>query len=195
MRALWVFFLLCIIYLSLNMSWKVEWSLSEVWSPSTKASILWKQIANFDTIVVSVTELVTKSLSSESMGARLRPRQYKTFPESTLNATLKDVHDFAQYAVVQGQKIVYGQDLEKTFAVSFPSLPFSNVEQFQYSYHLTDKFKGFHWRNRSILLDTDRSGLLADRNWLDLRFHRSPSLLSKRPSSSSRCQCGCSRYG
>lgn len=45
----------------------------------------------------------------------MRPRQYKTVPESTLNATLKDIHDFIQYAVVQAQKIIFAEDLEKTF--------------------------------------------------------------------------------
>ena len=51
------------------------------------------------------------------MSAQLRPREYKTFPESTLYATLMDVHDFVQYAAVQVQRIVFGQDLQKTFIV------------------------------------------------------------------------------
>ncbi|KAH7186113.1 uncharacterized protein B0J16DRAFT_356170 [Fusarium flagelliforme] len=38
-----------------------------------------------------------------------------TVPVPTLNATLRDIHDFVQCAVVQLQKIIYGEDLGKTF--------------------------------------------------------------------------------
>ncbi|RFN47300.1 reticulon-like protein [Fusarium flagelliforme] len=37
------------------------------------------------------------------------------FGMPTLNATLRDIHDFVQCAVVQLQKIIYGEDLGKTF--------------------------------------------------------------------------------
>lgn len=57
-------------------------------------------------------------LGEDSFSARLRPKEYKRLPESTLNATLKDIHDLSQYAIVQVQRVVYGQDLDKTFAVS-----------------------------------------------------------------------------
>lgn len=50
--------------------------------------------------------------------ARLRPREYKQVPESTLNATLKDVHDFVQHLAVQIQKVMWGEDLSNTFVVS-----------------------------------------------------------------------------
>lgn len=66
--------------------------------------------------VVSVTEFASRSFSGNSLSARLRPKEYKTIPEPTLNATLKDIHDFIQYAVDQAQRIVFGQDLGKTFA-------------------------------------------------------------------------------
>lgn len=49
---------------------------------------------------------------------RLRP-EYKKVPEPALNATLNDLHDLVQYVVVQAQKLLYGEDLEKTFGVSF----------------------------------------------------------------------------
>lgn len=49
--------------------------------------------------------------------ARLRPKEYKQVPESTLNATLKDVHDLVQYLAVQIQRVIWGQDLGKTFGV------------------------------------------------------------------------------
>ncbi|EMD65668.1 hypothetical protein COCSADRAFT_308274 [Bipolaris sorokiniana ND90Pr] len=66
--------------------------------------------------LVSVTESASRMLGNRSLSAQLRPKEYKTFPEPTLNATLKDIHDFVQYAAVQAQKIIFGQDLQKTFA-------------------------------------------------------------------------------
>lgn len=70
--------------------------------------------------MVSVTESASRMLGNRSLSAQLRPREYKTFPESTLNATLKDIHDFVQWAAVQVQRIVFGQDLQKTFLVGCP---------------------------------------------------------------------------
>jgi hypothetical protein len=68
--------------------------------------------------VVSVTEFASRSFGSDGVLARLRPRQYRKVPESTLNATLKDIHDLVQYSVNQAQRVLFGQDLDKTFAVS-----------------------------------------------------------------------------
>ncbi|KAH6643468.1 Reticulon-domain-containing protein, partial [Truncatella angustata] len=65
--------------------------------------------------IMSVASFVTRSFNTKTAG-RLAPREYKRIPEDTLNATLKDVHDFVQYAVVQVQRIVLGEDLNKTFA-------------------------------------------------------------------------------
>ncbi|KAM0470327.1 hypothetical protein ACHAP7_009629 [Fusarium lateritium] len=66
--------------------------------------------------VMSLAEFAGRSFGPDNFVSRLRPRQYKTVPESTLNATLKDIHDFTQYGVVQIQKIVLAEDLEKTFS-------------------------------------------------------------------------------
>lgn len=64
---------------------------------------------------MSMAEFAGRSFGPNNFVSRMRPRQYKTVPESTLNATLKDIHDFIQYAVVQAQKILFAEDLEKTF--------------------------------------------------------------------------------
>ncbi|KAH7146146.1 Reticulon-domain-containing protein [Dactylonectria macrodidyma] len=74
--------------------------------------------------VISVTEFASRIFGPNTFLARLRPKQYQKVPESTLNATLKDIHDFVQYSVVQVQRIVYGEDLDKTFAafLSFTAL-------------------------------------------------------------------------
>jgi len=66
--------------------------------------------------VVSVTEFASRSFGTNSLSTRIRPKEYKQVPEPTLNATLKDIHDLIQYVVVQAQRIVFGQDLDKTFA-------------------------------------------------------------------------------
>jgi hypothetical protein len=66
---------------------------------------------------MSLTEFAGRSFGPNNFVSRMRPKQYKTVPESTLNATLKDIHDFIQYAVVKAQKIIFAEDLEKTFSV------------------------------------------------------------------------------
>jgi len=66
--------------------------------------------------IISLTEFVGRKFGPNTFLFRLRPKKYKTVPEPTLNATLRDIHDFIQYAVVQSQKIIYGEDLGKTFA-------------------------------------------------------------------------------
>lgn len=67
---------------------------------------------------VSLIEFAGRSFTSKTLSARLRPEGgYKKIPESTLNATLRDVHDLLQATVVQLQKVVYGEDLRKTFTV------------------------------------------------------------------------------
>ncbi|GKT45253.1 uncharacterized protein ColSpa_05434 [Colletotrichum spaethianum] len=77
----------------------------------------WALKAGMTTLgVVSVTEFASRSFSSDSLSTRLRPKEYKTFNESTLNATLKDIHDLIQSGAIQAQRILYGQDLEKAFA-------------------------------------------------------------------------------
>ncbi|KAF4499518.1 hypothetical protein FAGAP_4308 [Fusarium agapanthi] len=65
--------------------------------------------------VMSMAEFAGRSFGPNNFVSRMRPRQYKTVPESTLNATLKDIHDLIQYAVVQAQKVIFAEDLEKTF--------------------------------------------------------------------------------
>ncbi|KAG7406457.1 hypothetical protein Forpe1208_v014166 [Fusarium oxysporum f. sp. rapae] len=65
--------------------------------------------------VMSMAEFAGRSFGPNNFVSRMRPRQYKKVPESTLNGTLKDIHDFIQYAVVQAQKVIFAEDLEKTF--------------------------------------------------------------------------------
>ncbi|KAI0453707.1 hypothetical protein F5B21DRAFT_525507 [Xylaria acuta] len=72
--------------------------------------------------VISFTSLVSRSTKNDFV-TRMRP-EYKEVPESTLNATLRDIHDLVQYLVVEAQKIMYGENLGKTFGafVSFTTL-------------------------------------------------------------------------
>ncbi|RKK65586.1 hypothetical protein BFJ69_g16151 [Fusarium oxysporum] len=68
--------------------------------------------------IISLAEFVSRTFGPNTFLSRLRPKEYKTVPEPILNATLRDIHDFIQYAVVQVQKVIFGQDLGKTFAAS-----------------------------------------------------------------------------
>jgi len=66
---------------------------------------------------VWVAEFASRAFGRDTFLSRLRPKPYKTVPEPVLDATLKDIHDFVQYCAVQSQRVLYGQDLDKTFAV------------------------------------------------------------------------------
>lgn len=65
--------------------------------------------------VAATVEYVHRSFTSNTILARLRPKEYKKIPEPVLNDTLKDVHDLVQRLVVEAQKIILGQDLGRTF--------------------------------------------------------------------------------
>jgi len=64
-----------------------------------------------------VAEFASRSFGRDTFLSRLRPKPYKKVPEPVLDATLKDIHDFIQYCAVQSQRVLYGEDLEKTFAI------------------------------------------------------------------------------
>lgn len=66
---------------------------------------------------VCVTEFANRAFGPDTFLSRLRPKPYKKVPEPVLDATLKDIHDFVQYCAVSSQRVLYGEDLNKTFAV------------------------------------------------------------------------------
>ncbi|ETS73891.1 hypothetical protein PFICI_13757 [Pestalotiopsis fici W106-1] len=67
--------------------------------------------------VMSVAAFAGQSFNSNAnTKTRHDRRNYTKVPEATLNATLRDVHDFVQYAVVEAQRILFGEDLSKTLA-------------------------------------------------------------------------------
>ncbi|KAI9147190.1 hypothetical protein HJFPF1_13223 [Paramyrothecium foliicola] len=66
--------------------------------------------------VAATVEYAHRSFTDNTILARLRPKEYKKIPEPVLNDTLKDIHDLVQYLVVEAQKVILGQDLERTFA-------------------------------------------------------------------------------
>lgn len=67
-------------------------------------------------------EFASRTFGPDTFLARLRPKPYKTIPEDTLNATLKDIHDLIQFSVREAQKIAFAQELDKTLLVRQPVL-------------------------------------------------------------------------
>ena len=57
----------------------------------------------FATVFVAM-EYIQRSFTPNTSLANLRPEKYREIPESTLNDTLKDIHDFLQYGVVHRVK-------------------------------------------------------------------------------------------
>ncbi|KAH6983501.1 Reticulon-domain-containing protein [Ilyonectria sp. MPI-CAGE-AT-0026] len=66
--------------------------------------------------VISLTEFAGRCFGPNTFLTRLRPAEYYKVQESTLNATLQDIHDFVQYAVVKAQKLIFAENLDQTFA-------------------------------------------------------------------------------
>ncbi|KAM0544456.1 hypothetical protein ACHAO7_008861 [Fusarium culmorum] len=87
--------------------------------------------------VMSVAEFAGRSFGPNNFVSRMRPKQYKTFPESTLNATLKDIHDFIQYAAVKAQKVMFAEDLEKTFSAFLIATSLYFLTQFMTPFGIT----------------------------------------------------------
>ncbi|GKU05611.1 hypothetical protein FLAG1_08489 [Fusarium langsethiae] len=87
--------------------------------------------------VMSLAEFAGRSFGPNNFVSRMRPKQYKTFPDSTLNATLKDIHDFIQYAAVKGQKIIFAEDLEKTFSAFVIATSLYFLTQFMTPFGIT----------------------------------------------------------
>jgi cell division septum initiation protein DivIVA len=74
--------------------------------------------------VAAAAEYGHRVFTPNTVMSRLRPKQYRTIPEPVLNDTLKDVHDLLQFLVVEAQRIVYAEKLDRTVAafVGFTSL-------------------------------------------------------------------------
>ena len=87
-------------------------------APHVGRVLIWALGTDHPISAVSIAEFVSRSFGPNTFMSHLRPKKYKKVPEPLLNGTLKDIHDFVQYGVVQAQRIAYGQDLDKTFAVS-----------------------------------------------------------------------------
>jgi hypothetical protein len=84
---------------------------------------------------VTIAEYAHRIFTTNTFLARLRPKEYRKVPESVLNDTLKDIHDLVQCTVVETQKIVLGEHLDKTFAVRQQIIPLNETQ-----YHVTDAF-------------------------------------------------------
>jgi len=87
--------------------------------------------------VMSLAEFAGRSFGPNNFVSRMRPKQYKTFPESTLNATLKDIHDFIQYAAVKAQQVIFAEDLEKTFSAFVIATSLYFLTQFMTPFGIT----------------------------------------------------------
>jgi LysM repeat protein len=84
---------------------------------------------------VTIAAYAHRVFTTNTFLARLRPKEYRKVLESVLNDTLEDIHDLVQYTVVETQKIVPGEHLDKTFAVRQQIIPLNETQD-----HVTDVF-------------------------------------------------------
>ena len=68
--------------------------------------------------VVCMLEVCSQVVPSTRLMARVRPKQYYTVPDQTLDRVFGEIEEGLQFFVVQFQKILYAENVTKTIAVS-----------------------------------------------------------------------------
>lgn len=114
------------------------------------------------TTVVTLAEASSNALMGSSVAGTVRPRRYYKIPKETLEASLDDLENLINFFVIEGQRIVFAENIPVTAAVSFALS--------MLSHEVTDVFPGFPLRIRDILPDQAPSilGSLAPIHHRDL---------------------------
>lgn len=71
-------------------------------------------------VVVTLAEASSKALLGSSVASSVRPRRYYKIPKETFEASLDDLENFINFFVIEGQRIVFAENIPVTAAVSGP---------------------------------------------------------------------------
>ncbi|EXJ80626.1 hypothetical protein A1O3_06910 [Capronia epimyces CBS 606.96] len=66
--------------------------------------------------VVTLAEASSKALVGSSVAGAVRPRRYYTIPKETLEATLDDLENLINFFIIEGQRIVFAENVPVTAA-------------------------------------------------------------------------------
>ncbi|EXJ90232.1 hypothetical protein A1O1_03331 [Capronia coronata CBS 617.96] len=64
--------------------------------------------------VVTLAEASSKALMGSSVAGAVRPRRYYTIPKETLEASLEDLENLINFFVIEGQRIVFAENIPVT---------------------------------------------------------------------------------
>lgn len=70
----------------------------------------------------ATAEIAGKYVTGTGLASNFRPRRYYTIPRETLEATLDDVQELINFAVIELQRILFAENVLKTGAVCFHTL-------------------------------------------------------------------------
>jgi hypothetical protein len=67
--------------------------------------------------ITIAAEVAGKTLFNSGFATQLRPRKYYTLPRETLDALLGDVHELANFFVIESQRIMFAENVYVSTAV------------------------------------------------------------------------------
>jgi hypothetical protein len=68
--------------------------------------------------VTVAAEIAGKTLFSQGLASRMRPRKYYTMPRETLDAIIGDVHELVNFFIIETQRIIFAENVFASAAVS-----------------------------------------------------------------------------
>lgn len=70
------------------------------------------------TTVVTLAEASSKALMGSGVAGAVRPRRYYKIPKETLESSLDDLENLINFFVIEGQRIVFAENIPVTATVS-----------------------------------------------------------------------------
>ena len=71
--------------------------------------------------VTIAAEVAGKAILNNGFATQLRPRKYYTLPKETIDAVIGDVHELVNFFVIEGQRILFAENILSSCVVCGPS--------------------------------------------------------------------------
>lgn len=72
------------------------------------------------TLVTASLEIAGKLLFDNGLASRMRPRKYYTVSKASLETSLDDIEQLVNFFVIEGQRVLFAENVYSTIAVSHP---------------------------------------------------------------------------
>lgn len=81
--------------------------------------IRWAFKLSWMTLAVTITaEIAGKLVINSGLASQLRPRRYYTLSRDTVDGIVGDVHELANFFIIEGQRILFAENVGVSAAVS-----------------------------------------------------------------------------